>query len=297
MAPVDRLLAAPAVARTLAARRGVREFALLTVLYLGYTSSRLLADNDLTPALTAARHLLGLERLFDLDWEADLNGWLVDHPIVGVLASFHYATAHYVVTAIAVIWLYRRGAATYGPARTSLVIATLLGLAAYLTVPTAPPRLTGGYVDILRLHEAVGWWGAEASAPRGLGGWTNQLAAFPSLHAGWALWVAVVVWRYSASVPARVLALAHTALTAAVVVATGNHWLLDVLAGWAVVAVGFGLSEWWYRRPTGPAPGVRRRGRWWPTSAAGSPAGTLRSEPSPGAGRAQPPRPGRSWCG
>ena len=54
-------------------------------------------------------------------------------------------------------------------------------------LPTAPPRLFGGYTDVLALTSADGWWGGDASAPKGLGGLTNQLAAFPSLHAGWAL--------------------------------------------------------------------------------------------------------------
>ena len=51
----------------------------------------------------------------------------------------------------------------------------------------------GRWTDLLAVHSAAGWWGGEASAPQGMGWLTNQLAAFPSMHAGWALWVALAV--------------------------------------------------------------------------------------------------------
>ena len=77
-----------------------------------------------------------------------------------------------------------------------------------MLMPTAPPRFIGGYVDVLSLHAADGWWGADASAPRGLGGLTNELAAFPSLHAGWSLWVALALQVYATRKWVRVARLA-----------------------------------------------------------------------------------------
>ena len=145
----------------------------------------------------------------------------------GLVGSYWYATAHYVVTAVVLVWLYRRGPATYaarppGPAPRDRRRAGALPL-----LPMAPPRLTGGYVDVLGLHSADGWWGSEASAPRGLGGFTNQLAAFPSLHAGWALWVALAIRSATANRAARAFGWTHALVTAVVVVGTGNHWVLD----------------------------------------------------------------------
>jgi hypothetical protein len=88
----------------------------------------------------------------------------------------------------------------------------------------------------------VGWWGGDASAPRGLGALTNQLAAMPSLHVGWAVWVAWVVVTHSTRRWVRVLAVAYPIGTTLVVVATANHYLLDAVAGAAVVAVAIRLS-------------------------------------------------------
>src|SRR5207342_655398 len=99
-----------------------------------------------------------------------------------------------------------RGRDIYVPARRALLVGTIVALVAYLLLPTAPPRLFGGYADVLALTSGDGWWGGDASAPKGLGGLTNQLAAFPSLHAGWALWVAMVVRRTTHNYWARGLA-------------------------------------------------------------------------------------------
>jgi membrane-associated phospholipid phosphatase len=94
-----------------------------------------------------------------------------------------------------------------------------------------------GYTDVLALHRADGWWGSDASAPRGLGQLTNELAAFPSLHAGWSLWVALVVQSRSARQSIRLPGWIYALLTAAVVVGTANHWVADVLGGWLICAV------------------------------------------------------------
>ena len=174
--------------------RGVRELLLLAVLYVAYSGTRLVADDALAPARRPGARAARRRAVFlGLDWEHALNRLFVDVDWLGLVGSYWYATAHYVVTAVVLVWLYRRGPATYAPARRALLLATVAGLVLYLLLPMAPPRLTEGYVDVLSLHSADGWWGSEASAPRGLGGFTNQLAAFPSLHAGWALWVALAI--------------------------------------------------------------------------------------------------------
>ena len=221
----------------------VLEVSLLAVLYVGYSASRLLASNDRAEALDRARALLGLEQTWHLDLERALNTWLVQHDVLAVASSYWYATTHYLVTAAVLVWLFVRRPALYPRARTALVVASLAGLACYLAMPMAPPRFVEGYADVLALHSQAGWWGGDASAPKGLGDITNQLAAFPSLHAGWALWVAIVVAHAGVHRAWRVAGVVYAFVTALVVVGTGNHWVLDVVAGWAVVAVAWVVVE------------------------------------------------------
>lgn len=229
-----------AVVRT---RRVLAEVGLIGALYVAYSCSRLLASDALGPALNRAYELVRVEQLLGLHWEIALNQFFADVRLVGLLASYWYATAHYVVTAITLVWLYRVGHHAYVPARRALVAAPLIGLGVYLSVPTAPPRFVGGYVDVLKLNAADGWWGGDASAPKGLGGLTNQLAAFPSLHAGWALWVAIVVNRYALHRLTRILGWTHAVVTAVVIVGTGNHWVIDAVFGWLVVLAGFLIAD------------------------------------------------------
>jgi hypothetical protein len=212
----------------------VREFVLVGILYLAYTGSRVLADNSLTPAIHRARDIVTFETDWDLDWEHWFNHLFTIHAWLGVPADFWYSSAHYIVTAGTLIWLWRRSRDTYLTARRALALATIGGLILYLLMPTAPPRLLGGYVDVLSLHSHVGWWGADASAPKGMGGLTNELAAFPSLHAGWSLWVALAVRSATYNRYARAAAWAYAAITALVVIGTANHWVADVLVGWAI---------------------------------------------------------------
>ena len=233
-------------------RRGVREILLIGALYVFYCVTRTFADGDLGPAQDRAGDLLSLEKVLHIDWEHAINNWFVAHSWAAVPASFWYAAAHYVVTALVLVWLYRKGPKYYTPARWALVVSCLIALACYLLLPTAPPRMLTGYSDILSLHANDGWWGADASAPKGMGQLTNELAAFPSLHAGWALWVALVVRRSTHNYWLRGLAWMHALITAVVVIGTGNHWILDVAVGWALVIVAMWLVDPWFLDGRGP---------------------------------------------
>lgn len=236
---VTILAPAPSTSRAaVAARggRGLRELGVIAVLYLAYAASRVFADDSLAPARARAARILDLEGTVRLDFERDVVGWFVDHDVAGLLVAYYYASAHYLLTAAVLVWLFRRRTELYPHARRALVGGTLLALFAYLLMPTAPPRLMA-YADLMALHAESGWWGEAASAPQGLGWMTNQLAAFPSMHAGWSLWVALVVAAATTNRMLRAAGWAHAGVTAVVVVGTGNHWLLDVVVGWAVVVL------------------------------------------------------------
>jgi hypothetical protein len=212
-------------------RRGLRELALVTAAYAVYTASRLLADGSLAGGRDRAAALLDLERATHLNVEAPLNHAVSANVWLAVPMSLWYASLHYLVTPAALIWIYLRRPDAYSRARNVLALATGLGLLGFLLAPTAPPRLMGtGYVDTLARYSDFGWWSTHASAPAGLGQFTNELAAMPSLHVGWAVWVA---WALFPLVPKpwRLTAIAYAAGTSVVVVATGNHWVLDALVG------------------------------------------------------------------
>jgi hypothetical protein len=226
--------------------RTVRELLLLVALYLTYTVSRTLADSQLGPALQRAGRIIDFEKAWHMSVEPWANALFVENRFLGIAGDYWYATAHYVVTAVVIVWLFLRHSDKYVAARRALVYATLVALCFYLTAPTAPPRFGFGFTDVMHLHSGVGWWGADASAPKGLGGLTNELAAFPSMHAGWSLWVALVLATTLKNPIARVAAFLYPAITGIVVIGTGNHWTLDVVIGFAITG-----AAWWMTSPSG----------------------------------------------
>ena len=235
-------------------RAGV-EIALIAVLYVGYVISRTFADTAFAPARGRALDILTFEKSWRIDIESWLNQIFFDHQWIGVASSYWYATTHYFITLGVLIWLYRRSRPLYLTARRALVGASLIGLAFYLLMPTAPPRLVQyGYHDILSIHSNIGWWSANGSAPKGMGDITNDLAAFPSLHAGWSLWVAIVLIMAGAPKIVQVIGLGYAFMMSVVIIGTGNHWVVDAVAGWTVVLVAFAFVIAWERGRSFGAP-------------------------------------------
>jgi PAP2 superfamily protein len=213
------------------------ELALLALLYVGYSGARLLANADVAIAIPNAHRLLAVEAALHIDIERSANSWLMSVPGLPLLSSYWYSALHYVLTPALLVWVYRAHAGHYRRVRNVLTVGTALGLLGFVLVPMAPPRMLPGYVDTLATTAANGWWGSDASAPRGLGGLTNELAAMPSLHVGWALWCTWVVCLCTRTTWARLTAVAYSTGTVLVVIATANHYVLDAVAGAAVIAV------------------------------------------------------------
>ncbi|MER5770206.1 phosphatase PAP2 family protein [Streptomyces sp. NPDC001985] len=255
------------------------ELVLIVVVYIAYSAGRLLARGDVNTAVDNGLAILRAEKALLLDAETPLNKLFTETPAIGIPADFLYASLHYLVTPAILVWLFRRRPAHYRAARTWLMASTLLGLVGFTLVPTCPPRLldaSHGFVDTMAQYSSYGWWGAEASAPRGMGGLTNQYAAMPSLHVGWAIWCGVILWQHGRTPLLRALAVAYPVVTVIVVMGTANHYFLDAVAGAAVMGAGALLAR--------PAMRLadRVRARFTAASTAASPAAPPDSADAPG---------------
>jgi hypothetical protein len=217
------------------------ELALLVLLYVGYSVGRLVGHADLPSATAHARDLLHLEALLHLNIERHANQLLDSVPIIALIGSYWYAALHYIVTPAVLFWAYQARPLHYRRVRNALVIGSAIGLVGFTLLPMAPPRMLPGYVDTLAMTSQHGWWGSDASAPRGLGAMTNQLAAMPSLHVGWALWCAWVVFTLTRKRWVRIAAVLYPVGTSLVVVGTANHYVLDAVAGVLVMVIGIQL--------------------------------------------------------
>ncbi|MET8175852.1 phosphatase PAP2 family protein [Streptomyces clavifer] len=223
-----------------------KELPLIAVVYGLYSVGRLLVREDIPAAVDNGLAILRLEKALLLNAEHPLNRLLTAHPSLGIPADFAYASLHYLVTPAVLIWMFRRRSTVYRAARTWLMTSTLMGLIGFTLMPTCPPRLLDahhGFVDTMAQYSAFGWWGAGASAPRGLSGMTNQYAAMPSLHVGWAVWCGVLLWRHGRHPVLRAAGVLYPLVTVLVVMGTANHYFLDAVAGAAVMGVGALLTR------------------------------------------------------
>ncbi|WP_424891766.1 phosphatase PAP2 family protein [Streptomyces sp. XH2] len=222
------------------------ELPLIAVVYALYSAGRLLVRGDVQTAVDHGLAILDLEKSFRINFEHPLNRLFTDHAALGIPADFAYASLHYLLTPALLVWLFRRRPAEYRLQRSWLMISTLIGLIGFTLLPTCPPRLLDpgeGFVDTMAQYSSYGWWGGDASAPRGLGGMTNQYAAMPSLHVGWALWCGVVLWRQGRTAWAKAAGVVYPLAITLVVMGTANHYFLDALAGAAVMVAGLLLAK------------------------------------------------------
>lgn len=209
-----------------------RELALIVVFYGAYTLVRLLIPHDETAAYAHAGQVMRLEHALGLNIELKLNQTLLQVPLLAKAANIFYATAHFAVTLTVLVWLYRSRPRHYRWLRTSLLVATAVALIGFWVYPLAPPRfMTGqGFVDPVAALHSFGLY----SSPQA-GSLTNQFAAMPSMHAGWALWCAVAVIVSTRRPLIMAIAALYPIVTISVIFSTANHYLLDAVAGVTVM--------------------------------------------------------------
>jgi len=236
--------------RAWTAIRGFREILLIGAVYSLYDLTRFLVEGAHAAAFSHARSLLTWEADWHLDPEHALNKAFSAHGVLALPSDYIYATLHYVVTPVVLVWLWRRHSGSYSRARSTLMVATVLGLVGFSLLPVAPPRMLPGFIDTMSKYQHYGWWSGDASAPRGLGQDTNQFAALPSLHVGWALWCGWQLIVHGRHRITQVLGALYPIVLSIVVIATANHYLVDVVAGFVVIGVaalivrGFASLAW-----------------------------------------------------
>jgi hypothetical protein len=219
------------------ALRGFREIVLVVGVYSLYDVSRYLVEGDHDGAVSHGLAIFHFEQRIGLDPEHALNRLFSAHLLLALPADYIYATLHYIVTPLVLIWMWRRHSASYSQARTILLVTTVFGLAVFSLLPVAPPRLLPGFIDTMAREAHYGWWSTDASAPRGFGGATNSFAAMPSLHVGWALWSGWQIVTHARHRLARLAGGLYPVLISVVVIGTANHYLADVVAGVAVLGL------------------------------------------------------------
>ncbi|WP_341230164.1 phosphatase PAP2 family protein [Nocardioides salarius] len=173
-------------------------------------------------------------------------------------AALVYSTHFVAIPALtALVWFRLRD--RFAALLATLLTFTVVGMTGYVVYPAAPPWLAAdrGVVGAVQRVSHLGWehlhldWIGLLTVSGQSG--SNPVAAIPSLHAGSALLVALVLWPVLGRL-GRTVAVAYVLAMALTLVYTGEHYVVDVLAGWLTAAVAVAVG-WTTRR-------IRRTGRW-----------------------------------
>ncbi|MFF4781237.1 phosphatase PAP2 family protein [Streptomyces griseorubiginosus] len=210
----------------------VRELLLVVGLFLVYKFGRQLVAGHTPEAFRNAGRVWDWERALHLPSERSVQSLLLHGDTLAHIANTYYATVHFPATVAFLVWLYLKRPAHYVWARRVLASLTGAALVLHLVFPLAPPRMlaAAGLVDTAKVY------GPSVYGPPQTDTLSNQFAAMPSLHFGWALMVAIGLivatrsrWRW--------LWLLHPLVTLAVIVGTANHYWLDAIVAAALLGI------------------------------------------------------------
>jgi len=206
-------------------------------------------------ALANARTVIDWERAMGLFFEESMQAWFLGAEWFIKFWNVFYGTFHFVVTAVALILLFRRDPGRYPRWRNTLAATTALALIGFALFPLMPPRLLndfgayGGraaefdFVDTLA--DIGGLWSFDSGTMQKI---SNQYAAMPSLHAAWALWSVLVLWPMLRARWLKAVVVAYPVATLFAIVVTANHYWIDAVGGAAVFGLGYALASAWEAR-------------------------------------------------
>jgi membrane-associated phospholipid phosphatase len=211
--------------------RGYADFGYQLLIWFGflaaYQVARGLADRDPTRAFANGWRVIDVEQRLAGLGELTLQGWTQSSKLLETLVSWTYWNSEFTVMGLALLWVYFRRNERFTRFRNTILLANVLGLVGYVFLPTAPPRFftSIGFSDTL---DQVGGLN-HGSGLIELA--SNPYAAMPSLHAADALIVGVILASAVRRPVWKAIWLLWPAWVWFAVMATGNHFWLDVLAG------------------------------------------------------------------
>ncbi|HEV7129017.1 MAG TPA: phosphatase PAP2 family protein [Ktedonobacterales bacterium] len=221
--------------------RGFYELSLILVVTCVYCLTWVFDRDREADALENAQQILSLERALHLNLEASLQAMALPHSWLIFAANAFYLLAHLPILLGVGIWLFHKHQYAYRWFRNAFLITAVLGFAVYVILPETPPHYLPGFVDTLKLSGIQ--VGGSTTNP-----FDNPFAAMPSLHVGWAVLDGVAMMACARSWYIRAAGLALPLVMNLVVLMTGNHFLLDTLAGAGLALVALGLAAWWSPR-------------------------------------------------
>jgi membrane-associated phospholipid phosphatase len=218
--------------------RGYLDFARQLAIWLGfyfsYLAVRGLVDRNPAKAFINGIDVIDFEqRTFHHLFELTAQRIADSSHVLLTAAAWTYWNSEFTVLCATLLFMYLRRHERFAAFRNSVLLANAVGLLGYVFVPTAPPWMFP-YLFTDGVNHSTGLVNAMA----------NPYAAMPSLHAADALIVGVFLFRACRHWWSKALWAFWPAWVWFCVMATANHYLLDVLAGILVGLVAMKAVGW-----------------------------------------------------
>lgn len=228
--------AGPALSPARPRRAWRRELIVFAAVYIAYSLARGLSTGEIDLALENAQRVVQLQAELGLNIEFAVQQALLSGPAIAIFNAL-YLIAQLAVVPVGLILVYRRRPDVYPLVRTTVIAAWGIAIPLYALFPTAPPRLADiGILDTVSTQTPFALDSPMVTA------FYNPVAAVPSLHAAFAFAIGIAVATTTRHLALKALAWLWGPLVVLCVIATGNHFVLDIAMGLLVTLIGFSLA-------------------------------------------------------
>ena len=225
-------------------RHGLAELALYVGGYLVYLFSRgLFYDDPRAVGIVNGGQIAGFQERLGFLWEPGWQAWAIDHvPGLVVFLNWAYIVTYWPVILALAVFLFLRDRPRYYYYRTVLLLNLVGALTVFALFPVASPFAIPG----LGLTDTIGAFGPPLYGTETMAPFYNPTAAMPSLHFSWTVILGVYCWR---RLPGgfKAAGLLYPAMTFFAITITGNHFIVDAIAGGLLAALSFAPVELWRR--------------------------------------------------
>ncbi len=228
-----------------------RDFGFTTAVVVVYFVLRGIAPERVDFAVRFGAGLMEAQKALGLWWEPAIQEWTIRGRLVMEFANFLYAYLHFPALIGVGVWLWFANRPAFFRVRNALFISMPIGLICYYAFPAAPPRLLPLFGYDVAIRDTVFGPGTVVSYDQP---WffKNDWAAIPSFHYGWMQLVTMAMWAYSRNAWVRAGGVVLLVAMTWAILATGNHFIFDAVAGGLVIWAAWAAAGRWERRRSSP---------------------------------------------
>ncbi|MGD9933352.1 MAG: phosphatase PAP2 family protein [Dehalococcoidia bacterium] len=207
------------------------------------------AGGDVELALRVTDFLIEVEKATFLFWEPTIQQVSLQAHWIQELANGVYAYMHFPVLISVGLWLWFKRRHEFIFMRNVMFISMAFGLLFYYLLPAAPPRLLEANGYDLGFVDTV--FGGNTSISYAQPAYLlNEYAAIPSFHFGWIALASAALWANTANRLVRAAAVLLSVVMSWAIVASANHFFIDMALGGLVILVSWYLARRLHNRRT-----------------------------------------------